>query len=141
MPYYIKNAGGTRYDLPSSLRPGLFAPATRSPNLYRARGYLTVYDLSDGLPDPVPITLSGMVTAAHEDALSSLLTDLQYRLNAAVKLGRTSSVTPSSTRWEIDVLGGSMIAVPVSDDATDAELTLTLIPAQVPDPSSLSAYW
>ena len=140
MSYYLTIAG-EKVPLPKTLVPSQFAPTQTSHNLARARGYRTVYDLSDGLPDPQPLILTGIVEAAHEDALSSLLTTLRRNVRTAKAVGRYSSEVPSQSRWEAALIASSMLAVPASDCPSDALVTLTLVLAEVPDVDGLAPYW
>ena len=109
-------------------------------NLVRARGYRDVYDLSDGLPDPAPDTLTCQVWADTEDALASVLAEMQRRVRTATRLGRDSDTAPGVSRWEAALLGGSLLAVP-GDVSTVATVTLTVIRAQVPDVDGISPYF
>lgn len=126
---YVLTTSGGEYVLDGTFRPAQLAPTGRSHNLVRARGYRQVYDLSDGLPDPVPIVLTGVLERATEDELSLELRELRGAVRAATLLSRND-------RPGVGILGASMLSVPVGDDSNVAQVTLTLIPAEVPDEGS-----
>jgi hypothetical protein len=131
--YWLHTVQG-RVPLPRTLRPGQHLPTGRTPNLVRARGYREVYDLSDGLPDPAPLTLSGVLECESEDALSLALAELRRQLRATFAFDRDG-------RRVMPVLGVSLISTPTeSDDSSKASLTITLIPASVPDPDDSNAF-
>ncbi|AWN23998.1 hypothetical protein DKM44_12790 [Deinococcus irradiatisoli] len=122
-------------ELNATYVPAVLSPAATTPNLVRARGYRKVYDLSDGLADPTPIIFTGYERADSEAELSRLLSELRADIRAAVSVDRDGRVP-------VPVQGGTMIAVPITDDSasptglidsTQALVTITLVPAMVPD--------
>lgn len=126
---YILSTPQGEYVLDGSFKPSSLSPTATSPNLVRARGYRQIYDLSDGLPDPVPIVLTGTVEASNEDDLALMLRELRGAVKAATRLTRND-------RPGVTVLGGSMLAVPIDEDSNHASVTVTLIPAAVPNEGS-----
>ena len=131
--YWLTTPTGRR-PLDGSFVPDTFRPAVITRNLVRARGYLDVFDLSDGLPDPVPIVLKGLARAATEAELSRLLA-----LWAAD--ARAASLIDRDGRNGTALQGGSLIAVPLKTNSRFATVTITLISTQVTDPASLSPYF
>ena len=131
--YWLTTPTGRR-PLDGSFSPDIFRPATITRNLVRARGYPDVFDLSDGLPDPVPIVLKGLARAGTEAELSRLLA-----LWAAD--ARAASLIDRDGRNKTDLQGGSLIAVPIKTNSRFAAVTITLIPTRVTDPASLSPYF
>lgn len=123
---YMLTTPGGDYVLDGTFKPAQLSPTTRSHNLVRARGYREVYDLSDGLPDPVPITLTGTVERGSEDELAA---DLRELRTAA----RTATAITRNDRTPVPLLGASVLAVPTGDDSNEAQVTLTFIPTRVPD--------
>lgn len=123
---YVLTTPAGDYVLDGTFRPAQLAPTAQSHNLVRARGYRQVYDLSDGLPDPVPIVLTGTLERGTEDELSLELRELRGAVRVATLLSRND-------RPGAPIVGGSMLTVPVGDDSNVAAVTLTLIPAAVPD--------
>lgn len=129
--------------LPQTLRPAALAITQASPNLVRARGYPQLYDLSDGLPDPAPIVLQGTVIGVHgerfrsERELSLWLADLRRMVRAAYGLRRDDrepvTLHPGT---------GFVHAVPMGRGPSCwAEVSIHLVPAEVPDPDSDSPYF
>lgn len=131
--YWLHTPTG-RQPLPGSLRPSTLSPMAVTPRLERARGYRQVFDLSDGLPDPVPVTLTGEVECSTEAELSAYLTELHGQLRVATAFDRDE-------RRVLPLLSASLIAVPVNEDSNRAALTVTLLLAEVPDPNSDDPYW
>lgn len=131
---YMLTTPGGDYVLDGTFKPAQLSPTTRSHNLVRARGYRQVYDLHDGLPDPVPITLTGRMEASSEDELALLLRELRGAARTATALTRND-------RTPVALLGASVLAVPISDDSNEAQVTITLIPASVPDEDSGNYDW
>ncbi|KEF35461.1 hypothetical protein RDMS_01525 [Deinococcus sp. RL] len=129
--------------LPQTLRPAALALTQASPNLVRARGYTQVYDLSDGLPAPASIVLQGTVIGVHgerfrsERELSLYLADLNRAVRAATHIRRDDR-EPVALQP-----GGFLHAVPMGRGPSCwAEVSLHLIPAEVPDPDSDSPlFW
>lgn len=126
---YVLSTPTGEHVLDGTFRPGQMSPTARSHNLVRARGYRQIYDLSDGLPDPAPITLTGTLDAVTEDELSLLLRELRAAVRSATALTRNDRVS-------VPLLGASMLAAPNGDYSNSASVTLTLIPAAVPDEAS-----
>lgn len=122
---YHVTAGSVRSALPGSFRPSSLSPRAVSFNLVRGRGQTEVWDLSDGLPDPAPLVLVGVMEADTEAALSQMLQSWADHIRAATSVDRDGR-QPQACK------GGSLVAVPRSDDSTQAEVTITLILAYVP---------
>ncbi|KQR33114.1 hypothetical protein [Deinococcus sp. Leaf326] len=119
-----------RRALPGTLKPEKLAPFTTTRNLVRAHGFRQTFDLSDGLPDPEAMTLTGKVYAESEAALSLWLRELRQDLRRATSYDRDG-------RRETPLLGADLVGVPTEERFSwMANLTLTLILAEVPDPDS-----
>lgn len=132
--FWLSTPGG-RIALPGTLRPNVLRPTARSPNLVRARGYRQTYDLSDNLPDPVPVTLTGEVEYRTEEELSRALAELRRDLRAATAIDRDG-------REPYELLSASVLAVPSEgDNSARATLTVTLILSEVPDPDEDSTFF
>lgn len=123
---YTLSTPAGEYVLDGTFKPSQLSPTARTHNLVRARGYREIYDLHDGLPDPVPITLTGTLERGSEDELSLELRELRGALRAATAITRND-------RAPVALLGASVLAVPAGDDSNVAQVTITLIPASVPD--------
>ncbi|GAA4015524.1 hypothetical protein GCM10022631_29500 [Deinococcus rubellus] len=128
--YWLTTPTGRR-PLPRTLAPDSLAPTARTRTLVRAYGYLDVLDLSDGLPDPVPIILKGLVHAASEAELSR-------RLDQMAADARSATLLDREHRNPTALIGGSLVASAYKSNTRFALVTLTLTPAKVPDPASLS---
>lgn len=122
--YYL-TAGGVRSALPASFKPSTLSPRAPSFNLVRARGSTEVFDLSDGLPDPQPFVLVGRMKAANEAGLSALLASWAAHVKACTALDRDGRRTDACK-------GGALVAVPIGENSAEAEVTITLILANVP---------
>lgn len=133
--YYI-TAGGVRSALPGNFRPSTLSVRGVSFNLVRARGQTEVFDLSDGLPDPAPFVLTGVMEAASEAALSTLLQTWRNHVAGATAYDRNN-------RESRVVKGGALVAVPIEETvpapggrrvqpSNKAQVTITLIEAYVP---------
>lgn len=111
--------------LDASFRPQVLAPTAATPNLVRARNYTRIFDLSDGLPDPVPRVLTGTMQAPTETELSQALASLRGTIQICTAVRR-------DTRPAVAISGASMVAAPIDDDSTQASVTITLIPTHLP---------
>ena len=123
---YVLTTPSGEYVLHGTFKPSQLSPTARAHNLVRARGCREIYDLHDGLPDPVPITLTGTLERGSEDELAA---DLRELRTAA----RTATAITRNDRTPVPLLGASVLAVPAGDDSNEAQVTVTLIPASVPD--------
>lgn len=123
---YVLTTPQGEYVLDGTFRPSQLSPTARTPRLERARGYRQVVDLSDGLPDPAPLVLVGDMEAETEDELALALRELR-------RAARTATAITRNDRTPVPLLGASMVDVPSSDYSNAAQVTLTLIPAEVPD--------
>lgn len=127
--YWVKTPD-SRVELPGTLKPDKLAPYTTTRNLVRARGFRQVSDLSDGLPDPEVMTLTGKVYARTEAELSLLLRELRRNLRRATHFDRDG-------RRETALLGADLVGEPTEEGLSwMAVITITLIFAEVPDPDS-----
>lgn len=131
---YVLTTPQSEYVLDGSFRPAQMAPTARAHNLVRARGYRRVFDLSDGISDPAPLVLTGTLEAATEDALALTLRELRRAVRTVTALTRND-------RTPVPLLGASMVAVPQGDYSNAAQVTLTLIPAEVPDEANGEYDW
>ncbi|EYB69041.1 hypothetical protein DEIPH_ctg011orf0004 [Deinococcus phoenicis] len=131
--YWLTTPNG-RIPLPGTLTPSALSLTAVSHNLVRGRGYRDVTDLSDGLPDPVPLTLTGEVRFKTEAELSLSLRELQQALRAATAIDRDG-------RGEVALASSSLLAVPAGSHSGRAALTVTLILASVPDPDSTDSFF
>lgn len=126
--YYLYNAAVGWRDLPGTMRPaGASAPIAS--NLVRARGYLEIYNLADGLPDPVPVQLTGAWEAEDEHRLSAELEWWSWFVHGCTQYRRDN-------RPPDDVQGGSLIWAPIDDASNFATVTITLIPKRVRNPAT-----
>lgn len=126
--YYFQTPSG-RVAIDGTFKPESLSPRQVSHNLVRARNFTEVFDLSDGLPDPSPVVLTGFMEAASEAQLSR-------DINTLDAMVRSASAFDRAGRNVTGLKGASVVAVPVSDDSRKAQVTITLIPAAVPSAPS-----
>ena len=131
--YFLTTAQG-RYPLPGAMRRSTLQNSAPTPNLQRGRNQTQIYDLSDGLPDPQPITLSGRVRYSSEGELMSELARLEDVVRSATAFDREG-------RNPEGIQGGALVAVPVSDYSGEAEITIALIPTSVRRYTAGAAYF
>lgn len=120
-----------RRALPQTFAVEMLRPTVITRTLVRATGYLDILDLSDGLPDAALIILKGLVRAASEAELSKRLAQMAADALSATLLDRDH-------RNPTPLIGGSLTASAYKGNTRFALVTLTLTPAKVPDPASLS---
>lgn len=126
--YYLYNSAVGWRDLPPAMRPA-GASAPTSGNLVRARGHTVIHNLADGLPDPVPVQLTGLWDTGYEELLSSELDWWTWFVTGCTEYRR-------GDRPPDEVRGSSLIWAPVDDDSSVATVTITLIPARVRNPAT-----
>lgn len=131
--YYLHTPGG-RVALDGTFAPTGYRMTQTSSNLVRARGYRDMIDLSDGLPDPVPFQLSGEIRFRSESELSLALTELNTLVRSATAVSRDE-------RAPIPISGASLYASPPGRNSGVAAVTLTFIPAEVPDPNVVGHFF
>lgn len=112
-------------ELRGTFRPSGSAPVSR--NLVRARGHTRIFDLSDGLPEPQLITLTGIWRAQDEHILSAELDWWSWFVATCTQMRRAD-------RAAVEIQGGSLVWAPVEFDSSEATVTITLIPEHVKDP-------
>lgn len=131
--FYELHRSGGRYTLPRTFRvtSGGFVP-TR--NLVRARGSTRVFDLSDGLPEPQLITLSGLWYADTETELHQQLRTCATAVATCVQLNRIRPAVGTTLRhviYGMSVQGGSLVWAPIDFDSSEANVTITLVPEYI----------
>lgn len=127
--YVLFNSAVGWRELPATMRPAGSSPAIPS-NLVRARGSLIVHDLSDGLPAPAPVQLTGLWDAEDEESLLAVLDWWRWFLHGCTQYCR-------GQRPAEEVQGASLIWTPAGDESQFANVTITLIPRRMPDPAAL----
>ena len=130
---YALHTPGGLWETPGTMRPvDALPPYATGSNLVRARGYLELYDLADGLPDPVPLVYTGSLEAETEAELSLLQREFRRRVRTATAISRDG-------RNVTGVQSGSLVFVSDAEGSQRCTFTLTLIPFSVPDPDDLGA--
>lgn len=124
---YVLTTPAGEYVLPGTMMPDRLTPTERPPSLVRGYGYLEQYERGDPYAAPSAITLTGPVELGSEDELALYLRELRGAIRAATALTRNDR-PPVPLRPS-----GRLVAVPDGDDSNRARLTITLIPARVPD--------
>lgn len=122
--YLYHPAVGWR-ELPGTFRQGSTPPVAT--NLVRARGYTAVFNLADGLPDPVADTLTGLWEEADEARLRAVLGWWTWFVTGCTRKKR-------GEQPEEVVQGGSLVWAPAGDESEYANVNITLIPKHVHDP-------
>lgn len=140
---YHLGVGSRVVTLPRSTKPSTLLPVTPSRNLVRARGYLKVHDLSDGLPDPADIVLTARVMFRTEAELSAFLATLHRDIRSASSVwrGPQGQSQAQSRRPPIFLQGGHLIASPAGAHSGAAELVINLKPDRMPDPAAITSYF
>lgn len=123
--HYILLSGAKPYVLDGSFRPAQLMPTAYTPNLVRGRGSTRIYDLGDGIPAPAPLVLTGTMSAEREDDLAYDLARLREAVWACIRVTRNN-------RAGVEIQGGSVVAIPISDNSAEAQVVITLIPLNVP---------
>lgn len=130
---YVLSTPTSEYILDGTFRPQQLAPTGRTPQLIRAYGYRTLYDLHDGLADATLITLTGRVERDSEDELALALRELRTAVRTCTTLSRND-------RPGVSIRSGILVATPAGDDSNVADVTITFIPVEVPDLAATGIY-
>lgn len=123
--FYLHHPEVGWHDLPGTFREGSSPPV--SLNLVRARGYTQVFNLADGLPDPVAPTLTGLWEEEDEARLRAAMAWWTWLVSGCDKKRR-------GEQPEELVQGGVLVWAPAGDEAEFANVSIILIPKHVHDP-------